>query len=368
MTKERILFIDYLRVIACFMVMLVHSCEPFYLGGEGTLILNRTNGVIVTLIDSLLRPCVPLFVMASSYLLFPIKGECCEFFRKRFKRVAIPLIIWVLLYALIPLYGSTYEFYKSGSVLNSLKQSIFNFPGAAGHLWFVYMLLGIYLVMPIFSAWIEKVSKKGEQCFILLWLFTTTIPFLRLLSGGNQVWGEANWNEFGLFYGVSGFIGYVILAHYFRKYLSDLSWKKTILISIPLIIIGYSISAGWFWNTMPKEFPVESTIDLAVYMETGWGFCTSGTALITIGFFLIIKKLNGDNAFYRHFILPISGASYGMYLMHIFFLCFFTTVFQNAINSTLLVIFLTALCSYGTSFAVSYLLGRVPKLGKYIVG
>ena len=39
--KERVVFIDWLRFIACFMVMIVHSCEPFYLGGEGTMILNR---------------------------------------------------------------------------------------------------------------------------------------------------------------------------------------------------------------------------------------------------------------------------------------------------------------------------------------
>ena len=65
--KERVVFIDWLRFIACFMVMIVHSCEPFYLGGEGTMILNRTNALLVTLIDSFLRPCVPLFVMAICF-------------------------------------------------------------------------------------------------------------------------------------------------------------------------------------------------------------------------------------------------------------------------------------------------------------
>ena len=34
--KNRIVFLDYLRVLACLMVMVVHACEPFYLGGEGT--------------------------------------------------------------------------------------------------------------------------------------------------------------------------------------------------------------------------------------------------------------------------------------------------------------------------------------------
>ena len=28
--KERLVFVDYLRVVACFLVMLVHSSENFY--------------------------------------------------------------------------------------------------------------------------------------------------------------------------------------------------------------------------------------------------------------------------------------------------------------------------------------------------
>lgn len=371
-TKERVIFIDYLRFIACFMVMLVHSCEPFYLGGQGTFILNRTNALLVTAIDSLLRPCVPLFVIASSYLLFPVKTDARTFYAKRAKRVLVPFVIWLLMYAIIPLYGNTYEFYKTGSILAGLKQTLLNFPGAAGHLWFVYMLLGIYIVMPIFSPWIEKVSKKGEQAFIALWFLTTLVPFLRLiaagLSGNAEIWGEANWNEFGTLYCVSGFIGYVVIGHYFRTYVGELGWGRTLLFAVPMMLVGYGISAGWFWSAMPKEFPVDAPIQLAVHMETGWGFCTIGTALLTIGFFMIIRKFNAAGWGYRNIVRPVAGVSYGMYLMHIFFLCFYTAVFQEAIGSTLAVILLTAICTYVTSFMVSFIVSRIPKVGKYIVG
>ena len=33
MERKREIWIDWLRVIACFLVMVTHSCEPFYLGG-----------------------------------------------------------------------------------------------------------------------------------------------------------------------------------------------------------------------------------------------------------------------------------------------------------------------------------------------
>lgn len=33
MKEQRIVFIDYFRIIACFLVMLVHASESFYAGG-----------------------------------------------------------------------------------------------------------------------------------------------------------------------------------------------------------------------------------------------------------------------------------------------------------------------------------------------
>ena len=104
-TTGRIVFLDYLRFIACFMVIFVHCIEPFYLGGEGTFIRNHTDAAWATFLDSALRAAVPLFLMASSYLLFPLKYDTATFFRKRFVRVCIPLIIWTLLYALVPFCG-----------------------------------------------------------------------------------------------------------------------------------------------------------------------------------------------------------------------------------------------------------------------
>ncbi len=90
---NRIVFLDYLRVVACFMVILVHACEPFYLGGKGTYIANATDALWVTLIDSALRCAVPLFILTSSYLLFPLKVSTREFFARRLTRVFIPFAI-----------------------------------------------------------------------------------------------------------------------------------------------------------------------------------------------------------------------------------------------------------------------------------
>lgn len=368
--QERVTFIDYLRVVACLMVMAVHSCEPFYLGGEGTYIANETDAFWVTVIDSLLRCCVPLFVMASSYLLFPVKGSTETFYRKRARRILPPFLFWLVMYAVIPLYSTDFAFYNAEEIGHNLLSLVFNFVGNAGHLWFVYMLIGVYLVMPIFSPWVERLSKRGEQWFLCLWLLTTTIPYWRYaamqFNGLAEIMGEANWNEFGLFYGVSGFMGYVVLGHYLRTYVEALSWYRTLLIALPCIAVGYAINALGFWDAMPKQFPVDGPIDIAVRMELTWGFCTLGTALTTLGFFLLLRKCQGTGWCYRNIVIPISRASYGMYLMHIFFLCFFCTELRQTMDSTPLIILLTSLLTYAASFITAHILHRVPIVGKYL--
>ncbi len=367
---DRIVFLDWLRVIACFMVILVHSIEPFYLGGpEGTYIASKANALWTTLVNSALRPAVPLFVLASSYLLFPLKTDTAAFFRKRFVRVLIPFIIWTLLYALVPMIGSGGRI----DIAGNLKSLTFNFLMASGHLWFVYMLLGVYLLMPLLSPWIEKVSRREERAFLILWGFTTALPLFRpvaeAVTGSTNLWGECPWNEFGTFYYVSGFIGFLVLGHYFRKYAGEISWKKTLMIAVPFWLVGYAVTAGGFWHFMPRElgFPLSAPYETAVEMETTWNFTTFGVMMQTVGYFLVIRKITASGWFYNHIVLPVSKLSYGIYLMHMFVL---TPVF-GFMNSTGLampyVIFSSAIITYLICMVLARLLAFLPK-GKYLVG
>ena len=91
---EREVWVDWLRVLACLLVMVVHSSEPFYLDGYDTLILTDADLIWASAIDSASRMSVPLFVIASSYLLFPLRYSVGEFFRRRAVRILIPVFIW----------------------------------------------------------------------------------------------------------------------------------------------------------------------------------------------------------------------------------------------------------------------------------
>ena len=231
------------------------------------------------------------------------------------------------------------------------------------------MIIGIYLFMPILSPWLERVTKRGEEAFILVWLFTTAIPFFRELArvvrGTAEVWGEASWNEFGLFYYFSGFIGFVVAAHYIRKYV-DWGAKKTLTVALPMIVAGYLATALPFYLQLPDNYPINESIDLAVKLELSWDFTNTGAALMTIGVFLLFKLIKRPCKVYPLFF-ELSRLSYGVYLLHMFVLVAVFDIVKGWEIGTPLTMFVSALLTYIGSFVVAKLLSLLPK-SKYIVG
>ena len=385
---KREIWIDWMRVAACFMVILVHSTEPFYLGGDGSLILNQADAFWSSFFDSFVRACVPLFVVASSYLQFPLHYSAGEFFRRRTVRVLIPFVVWLLVYAFV-----------WGEPASNLKSLLLNFNYSAGHLWFVYMLIGVYLLMPLLSPWAEKVGKKELQVYLGIWLFTTFIPLIRDWVSSDPLafaygptgiprqalyplWGEASWNGYGLFYYMSGFIGYLLLGLYFRKFVGELSWSKTLGIAIPAWLGGFAITFGGFlrrvYETSGGNFPAEGIINDAVYWETTWCNDTIGVALMTVAWILLFRKIRNEGGFYKKVLLPVSKASYGVYLSHILVLVPIGGAVREWLGSgdegllgfwtTPVEIVLSAVLAFVAVSALSVLIQKIPKIGKYIMG
>ena len=387
-SRAREIWIDWMRVAACFMVIVVHSTEPFYLGGDGSLILTKTDAIWSSFFDSFVRACVPLFIIASSYLQFPLHYTAGEFLRRRAVRILIPFVLWTTVYALV-----------WGEPVENFKNLLMNFNYASGHLWFVYMLIGVYLLMPLLSPWAEKVEKKELQVYLGIWLFTTLIPLLRdWLSGGEfaviygpsglprqtlfPLWGEASWNGYGTFYYISGFIGYLLLGLYFRKFVGELSWKKTLAIAIPSYIAGFAISFGGFLRrvleTADGIFPVGGLVEKAVWWETTWCNDTIGVVLMTVAWVLIFKKFKSEGKFYSKVLLPVSKASYGIYLSHLLILVPVCGWFRSHLGlgldgclgiwTTPVQIMVSAIVGFVCTTALSVFIRKIPKVGKYIIG
>ena len=384
---KREIWLDWLRITACFLVMMTHSCEPFYLGGEGSLILTRADALWVSVLNVFPRACVALFVVASSYLQFPLHYPTGEFFRRRAGRVLVPFLVWSVVYALV-----------WGEPVQNFRDLLLNFNYAAGHLWFVYMLAGLYLIMPMLSPWAEKVEKRELQVYLGIWLFTTLIPLIRQWVGGPApviygpsgipnparypLWGEASWNAYGVFYYLSGFVGYLLLGLYLRRFVGELSWKKTLGIALPAFLAGFAICCGGFlsrvWADCHGVFPVEGPVGLAALWEGPWLNDTLGVALMTIGWVLVFKKIRSCGKFYERVVLPVSKASYGMYLSHLLILGAVSAWLRGALGTgtdgvlgiwtTPVEIFGTVLLSFTATAVLCVLVQRIPRAGKWIVG
>ena len=179
-TRKHVVWLDVVRLVAMFTVVCCHSADPFnFYPGEPPANIDEIKfwGAAY---GAFLRPCVPLFVMITGALLLPVRGEISAFYKKRISRVFWPFLIWSVIYNLFPwftgLLGLNPEiildfFPYSGeeAARQSLNVSLgyiaempLNFSLLDVHMWYIYLLIGLYLYLPIFSAWVEKASEKAK--------------------------------------------------------------------------------------------------------------------------------------------------------------------------------------------------------------
>ena len=259
--NKHIVWLDVMRFVAMFTVVCCHCADPFnFFTGE----LPANIGEIKfwgAAYGAFLRPCVPLFVMITGALLLPVKGEASVFYKKRIPRVLWPFLIWSVLYNLFPwitgLLGLSPEvildfFPYSGEEathqalsvsLKNIAEIPFNFSLLDVHMWYIYLLIGLYLYLPIFSAWVEKASDKAKLWFLAAWGVTTLLPYYNEYVS-QYLWGTCSWNSFGMLYYFAGFNGYLLLGHYLRK----LEWPvgKILAIGVPMFLIGYAVTFTGF--------------------------------------------------------------------------------------------------------------------------
>lgn len=134
MTKERIAFVDYIRVVACLLVMVVHASEQFYNMGPISQVANEDNRLWVSIYDGFFgRISVPLFMIVSAFLLVPMREgmTMSQFYHRRFLRILPPFVCFLVLYAVLPAFwgGLTWD-----DAIEQLEMVPFNFPLWGGHL------------------------------------------------------------------------------------------------------------------------------------------------------------------------------------------------------------------------------------------
>ena len=350
--------LDLLRVLACYMVIQVHAGEFFYIDQTSHVIMG-TNTFWVGILNSLCRASVPLFVMLSGYFLLPLKESNTQtFYRKRFVRVVVPFVIWCALYAMYNVLRGNTTFCEG---LLNICQIPVNYGVQLGHLWYIYMLIGLYLFAPIISPWLRSSSRKSVELYLYIWIFTLLIPYIHRIFP--EVLGECYWNNTPMLYYFSGLLGYMILGAYLKLYWRE--WRRWFLpLGIVLVVAGYALTVGVFVDLIDR-------VSLVADLELSWNFDTINVAMMTLGLFLLFKNIGercaNQRSLFRRIITDISALSYGIYLAHMMLLNLFHGLFASVSDSALVQVPLMAICAFAASYAIIKLLSLLPQ-SKYLVG
>ena len=204
--KERNYSFDLMRVVACIMIICMHAPMP---SEQAIPLFLNASGYFTA-------PGLCLFFVISGALLLPVKTETFTFLKKRLSKVVMPTICFTFLYLVLSaINGGDVDWIRS---ISSIPFS------AQGHgvLWFMYTLIGLYLVSPIISRWLDKASKREEEFYLGLWALTMCYPILKLFLSINE-------SNTGVLYYFSGYLGYFVLGYYLNKYQEAITLKKLLL-------------------------------------------------------------------------------------------------------------------------------------------
>ena len=374
--NQHIVWLDVVRFIAMFTVVCCHCTDPFnfYPGTAPNIGEIKLWGAIY---GSVLRPCVPLFVMITGALLLPVRGDASTFYKKRIPRVFYPFLIWSVLYNLFPWitgllglnpqiildffpYAGEEVMRQSFSVsLEYILMIPFNFSILAVHMWYIYLLIGLYLYLPVFSAWVEKASERAKLMFLLAWGVTLLLPYYYQFVS-NYLWGTCSWNSFGMLYAFAGFNGYLLLGHY----LKNLEWslKKTLTIGIPMFAVGYAVTfLGFRHITALPEYTDEM-------LELFFTYCSLNVVMMTMPVFMLAKKVKVNSERMKKALANLTVCGFGIYMIHYFFTGP-SVVLMRAIDMPIgLQIPVAAILAFAVSWGLVWLIYRAGKVAKYIVG
>ena len=383
-SDNRIVWLDVIRCVAMIMVIGVHCIDPFYISPTMRAIPEYTHWAAIY--GSLLRPSVPLFVMMTGLLLLPVKKQPLgKFYKKRIYRVLFPFLIWSVLYSMFPwvtgvlglpkeIIGDFFCYtqgQESQSLIDSLKDVAmipFNFSHKENHMWYIYLLIGLYLYMPFFSAWIENADRKTKRAFLLIWIISLFIPYLKeyvancLFERSGYVFGTDTWNEFGLFYYFAGFNGYLLLGHYVKKG-NDWSLMKTFILCILMFAVGYYITYTGFSTTASNPNATETE------MELFFTFCSPHVLLMTLATFLLLQKVVITNSTVIKVLANMTQCGFGIYMVHYFVVGpFFLLIGPSSLPIPLQVP-LMAICIFLCSWAFTALIYKLmPRKAVWFMG
>ena len=298
--KESFFWADRLRNIATVLVVAIHIASPIAHTYQD---INTWWWWAGNWWNSLARPAVPLFVMLSGYLLLSKDYELGVFLKKRFSRIVVPALFWMCVYML-------YSYIAKGdpaTFWDAFKKIV---KGPVHyHLWFIYLIIGLYLIYPILRPWAKTASERDILYFLTLCAIGTW---------GYKLLAEYAQISIGIYFELaSNNAGYFVLGYYLgNKSASDdekpsIPWRFTrsqlSRISFALVILGtVSTAMLTYWSSMAKGH------NFTMYYD----YLTPNVSISAIGWFMLVKTAFNKRPL-LDFEKELAAASFGIYFVHV---------------------------------------------------
>ncbi len=327
--------INYLRAMAIIGVLIIHCTD--HIGA-----VYKLNGMTFSLIyiEELVRFAVPMFVFISGFALYnKYKSELPmkDFYKKRFMGTLIPYLIFSVLYCIV----NTQLGLTSNLNINSIISSIFNF-NASGQFWFIRLILAFYIFYPAIVAYYEIIKDRFG-------IYTLTALFLSILIAYLFVAFIPSFRMALVKYLIYFLFGIYVNDNYEQicRSLERISMKKIILLSIlilglPLFSMLYYVDArcGTQFSTSIPYYYQLALISANILHLSIFLFCLHQ---------LLVYKPNIE------ILQKIGEYSYGIFLVHAFFLNFFTSyifprfsIFATSLNFYIILFTVMLTMSYFT--------------------
>jgi len=310
--NKRVYWVDFLRIFSSFLVVYLHcSAVNIKRGKVGS---HNWNGLFLH--NSTTRHCVPMFVMISGiFFLNPDKKITLKkLYTKNIFRMVKCLIFWSLYYEIFDKYvvnvlNKQYKYDK-----NLVKTIVHDVILAHGHLWYLYFVIGLYMVTPIYRA----VTKERETAWYMVAICMFLSQFIPTLRKVCRIFYKFQITivldfikklqlEVVGSYTVYYLLGYLLYTHEFSKK--------------AYIYIWYAIGFISFIGTIVLRF-AENFIMKKEVFEFGKYDCFN-VSLIAISTFIFFKYTVSKwteplmrNEKFKNFVLTLSECSFGVYLIH----------------------------------------------------
>lgn len=307
MERKRINYIEWLRIISALAVIGIHitMTQP---NNYSVQEIGKSNYSILTCIYTLIQWAVPVFLMISGNLLLHSNKLTFAKIKKMIFRMGIILLLFGSAFALLEqiFERKTVEIGMfPNSVLLTLQQKSWS------HLWYLYVLIGIYLILIPLKKFVDN-SGNREICIFIAILIAGNfiIPTINI-AFGTQIENYMLFTQYATYI----LLGYVIGGLHGE----DNDRVKSVISSLS--------NRGGMWLGL-WLFASVTKIIIQFITVIRYG---DGSALIledriltmfqALSIFCLFKKYM-DNVYVGKIAKSISRCSFGIYLIHPVFINF----------------------------------------------